>query len=145
MRTWEGSRPLAAARARMSAANACRSLELTWYSAPGWSPSAGPVPLVAFDAPCALRSRALDTLAAQDLPAEVSCEAAHLAGVQAAVRAGLGVGLMATLGEHPDGLVPRDDLPPPAPLELSVRSRRGITRELVEGAVASLAPLPAAA
>src|ERR1700733_13935156 len=38
-------------------------LDLTWYSAPGWTPPGTdePLPLVAFDDPCALRSRALDT------------------------------------------------------------------------------------
>ena len=64
------------------------ALELTWYSAPGWTPpgTAEPVPLVAFDDPCALRSRALETLSAHGIPVEVNCEAAHLAGVQAAVK-----------------------------------------------------------
>ncbi|GHJ42922.1 LysR family transcriptional regulator [Catellatospora sp. TT07R-123] len=115
-------------------------LELTWYSAPGWHPprDGGPIALVAFDAPCALRTRALDTLAEYGLPAEVGCEAAHLAGVQAAVQAGLGVGLMATLGQTPQGLVARDDLPPVLPLPLSVRARRGLRADLVAGAAESL-------
>lgn len=115
-------------------------LTLTWYSAPGWVPPGvgEPIPLVAFDDPCALRSRALETLAAHDLPAEVTCEAAHLAGMQAAVRAGLGVGLMATLGRNPDGLVPRDELPVPEPLRLSVAPRRGLPPEYTAGTVAAL-------
>ncbi|MEV6345347.1 LysR substrate-binding domain-containing protein [Actinoplanes sp. NPDC051851] len=118
-------------------------LNLTWYSAPGWQlpPTGEPIPLVAFDAPCALRSRALETLAANRRSAEVGCEAAHLAGVQAAVRAGLGVGLMATFGQRLDGLVARDDLPPPQPLELSVWPRRGLGADLVEGAAATLLDL----
>src|SRR5262249_2873278 len=47
-------------------------LALTWYSAPHWTPPARgePVPLVAFDAPCALRTQALETLAAHGVPAE---------------------------------------------------------------------------
>ncbi|GGN95156.1 LysR family transcriptional regulator [Actinoplanes lobatus] len=115
-------------------------LRLTWYSSPEWTspPPGEPIPLVVFDAPCALRSRALETLAAGALPTEVGCEAAHLAGVQAAVRAGLGVGLMATLGQQPEGLAARDDLPPPEPLELSVWPRRGLPPELVEGAATAL-------
>ena len=118
-------------------------LELTWYSAPAWMPPppGEPVPLVAFDDPCALRTRALETLAAHELPAEVSCEAAHLAGMQAAVRAGLGVGLMATLGRSPDGLIARDDLPAPAPLRLSVWPRRGLPAAHTAGAVSALARL----
>jgi DNA-binding transcriptional LysR family regulator len=115
-------------------------LPLTWFSAPGWRAS-GPIPLVAFDAPCALRTRALETLAESDLPAEVGCEAAHLAGVQAAVRAGLGVALMATLGQRIEGLTVRDDLPPAAPIALSVRPRRGLAASVVEGAARALRDL----
>jgi DNA-binding transcriptional LysR family regulator len=115
-------------------------LELTWYAAPDWTPPGAdePVPLVAFDDPCALRSRALETLAAHGIPVEVNCEAAHLAGVQAAVRAGLGIGLMATLGQTPDGLIPRHDLPTPEPITLSVWPRRGLPRDLTEEAADSL-------
>jgi DNA-binding transcriptional LysR family regulator len=115
-------------------------LELTWYSAPDWRPPAAgePVPLVAFDDPCALRSRALETLSGCGIQAEVNCEAAHLAGVQAAVRAGLGIGLMATLGQTPDGLVARDDLPSPEPVALSVWPRRGLALDLTEGVADSL-------
>jgi DNA-binding transcriptional LysR family regulator len=115
-------------------------LELTWYSAPGWTPPGAdePVPLVAFDDPCALRSRALETLSAHGIRVEVNCEAAHLAGVQAAVRAGLGIGLMATLGQTPDGLVARHDLPAPEPITLSVWPRRGLPRDLTEQVAESL-------
>jgi DNA-binding transcriptional LysR family regulator len=122
-------------------------LELTWYSAPHWNPPARgePVPLVAFDAPCALRTRALETLAAHGVPAEVGCEAAHLAGVQAAVRAGLGIGLMATLGKSPEGLVARDDLPLAKPLPMSVTPRRGLPADLASGAADSLTRLLGAA
>jgi len=115
-------------------------LELTWYSAPGWKPPAAgePAPLVAFDDPCALRSRALETLSVHGISAEVNCEAAHLAGVQAAVRAGLGIGLMATLGQTPDGMVARGDLPSPEPISLSVWPRRGLPLDLTEGVADSL-------
>jgi DNA-binding transcriptional LysR family regulator len=121
-------------------AQAVGELELTWYSAPGWTPpSPGEaIPLVAFDAPCALRTRALETLACYGLPAEVACEAAHLAGVQAAVRAGLGIGLMATLGQSPDGLVARHDLPAAQPIALTMRPRPGLPSDLVDGATTAL-------
>ncbi|GIF21684.1 DNA-binding transcriptional LysR family regulator [Actinoplanes tereljensis] len=124
-----------------SGGNAVGSLPLTWYSAPQWRPPAGPVPLVAFDAPCALRSRALETLAEHGLPAEVGCEAAHLAGVQAAVRAGLGVALMAGLEQEFDGLVARDDLPAARPLVLSVQPRGGLPAESAGNAVRALREL----
>jgi DNA-binding transcriptional LysR family regulator len=127
------------------AARTVGELELTWYSALDWAPPAPgePIPLVAFDAPCALRNRALETLAAHDLPAEVSCEAAHLAGMQAAVRAGLGVGLMAMLGQSLEGLVARPDLPRPRPVVLSVWPRRGLRPDLTESAAGTLLGLMA--
>lgn len=116
-------------------------LDLTWFSSPGWQrpEPGGPVPLVAFDNPCVLRSRALETLAANRVPAVIGAEAVQLAGVQAAVGAGLGVALMATLGEVPAGLTPRHDLPVAAPLPLCLRARTGLDPRLMEVAAAALA------
>jgi DNA-binding transcriptional LysR family regulator len=103
-------------------------LALRWYAAPSWSmPSPpAPVPVVAFDNPCALRTRALETLSAHAIPAVIGAEATQLAGVQAAVGAGLGVALMATMGQTPEGLVPRSDLPTPESLQLYVCGRQGL-------------------
>ncbi|GAA3640391.1 LysR family transcriptional regulator [Kineosporia mesophila] len=103
-------------------------LKLTWYAAPTWRrpPAPAPIPVVAFDQPCALRTRALETLAENSIPAMVNAEAIQLAGVQAAVGAGLGVALMATLGQTPEGLAARHDLPAPRPLPLAVWSRQGL-------------------
>lgn len=114
-----------------------------WYSAPTWAPPARPHPvsLVAFDSPCALRNLALETLSARAIPVAIGAEATNLAGVQAAVGAGLGVALMATLGQTPEGLVERHDLPPPAPLELFVCSRRGLPRRVVSLAAETVRPL----
>ena len=107
-------------------------LELTWYSAPGWRPPTDrPMPLVAFDEPCVLRTRALETLAAYGISSTVAAEAPQLAGVQAAVAACAGVALMATLGQTPAGLFPRYDLPRAVPLELTVCSRQGLAEQLV--------------
>lgn len=110
------------------AATAVGNLELTWYSAPGWTRPTGPQPLpvVAFDDPCALRTRALETLAAHSIPVAITAEAQQLAGVHAAVSAGAGVALLATLGQTPQGLQARDDLPRPEPLPLTVWSRRDL-------------------
>jgi len=118
-------------------------LALTWYSAPAWSlPAApAPVPVVAFDNPCALRTRALETLSAHGIPAVVGAEAMQLAGVQAAVGAGLGVALMATMGQTPEGLVPRTDLPTPEPLQLYVCSRRGLPEPVLAEAASVVRPL----
>jgi DNA-binding transcriptional LysR family regulator len=107
-------------------------LELTWYAAPVWRrpPGSRPLPVVAFDHPCALRTRALETLSSHGIPAEIGAEAIQLAGVQAAVGAGLGVALMATLSQTPEGLVARDDLPSPRPLPLAVWSRQGLVETI---------------
>jgi len=124
-------------------------LTLAWYAAPSWSPPAAPAPVrvVAFDSPCALRTRALETLSAHGIPAMIGAEATQLAGVQAAVGAGLGVALMATLGQTPEGLVPRTDLPTPEPLGLFVCARQGLpaaVADLVADAVRpTLAPFAA--
>ena len=125
-------------------------LALTWYSAPTWSIPTPPaaVPIAAFDQPCALRTRALETLSSHGVPAVIGAEAMQLAGVQAAVGAGLGVALMATLGQTPDGLTPRPDLPAAAPLRLYVCSRPGLPDDVAPLAAAALQPLlhgPAAA
>ena len=120
-------------------------LALTWYAAPGWQRPAAPEPvrIVAFDNPCELRKRALETLADHDVPAVVGAEATQLAGVQAAVGAGLGVALMA-LEEPPAGLVARDDLPAPEPITLYVCPRPGIDAGVVGVAVDAVAALLAA-
>lgn len=107
-------------------------LELTWFSAPGWRlPAAGrPIPLVAFDEPCALRTRARETLSRHGFPSVIGAEATQLAGVQAAVGAGLGVALMATMGQTPERLVARHDLPTAEPLTLGVQPRAGLAPEI---------------
>ena len=109
-------------------------LDLTWYAAPDWSHRDGrPVPLVAFDDPCAIRARALETLDHHRIEAELACEAPHLAGVQAAVRAGIGVGLLVTQDRRSDGLIPFEGLPSAAPIEMTLWSRQGLTREVSTG------------
>ncbi|KJE23442.1 transcriptional regulator [Frankia torreyi] len=125
-------------------------LELTWYSSPLWRRPAAtqPMPVVAFDHPCALRTCALEALSSHAIPAVIGAEAIQLAGVQAAVGAGLGVALMATLGQTPEGLIARDDLPKPASLPLAVWSRHGLASIISERVAAALGGLlaePAAA
>lgn len=136
-------------------ATAIGDLDLTWFSAPGWirQEAGEPLCVVAFDDPCALRARALETLSRHSIPVVIAAEALQLAGVQAAASAGLGVALMATLGQTPEGLVARDDLPQPEPIPLAVWSRQGLApavaqqvadplRRLLARPAGSAAPAP---
>ncbi|WP_148616527.1 LysR family transcriptional regulator [Nocardioides rubriscoriae] len=111
-------------------------LDLHWYAAPDWRrpDDRQPVPLVGFTSPCELRKRALETLERHGLAATVGTEATQLAGVQAAVAAGLGVALMA-LDEPPPGLAPVTSLPVADPLALHVCPRPDLDPDVVRVAV----------
>jgi DNA-binding transcriptional LysR family regulator len=91
------------------------SLPLVWSAAPGWTPPPDhqPWPLIAIEEPCAIRERALTVLAENGIAADVVGEAAYLAGVLNAARAGLGITLLALAGAPPEGLTERRGLPPP--------------------------------
>lgn len=67
-------------------------LPLTWHAVPGWEPppAPAPVPLVAIEDPCAIRRRAIATLAARGVPATVVGDAGYLAGVLDIARTGQG-------------------------------------------------------
>jgi DNA-binding transcriptional LysR family regulator len=124
-------------------------LKLTWYSAPGWTPpgNAESLPIVAFDSPCALRTRALETLSNHSIPVVIRAEAMQLAGVHAAVTAGLGVALMATLEQTPEGLQARNDLPRADSIPLTVWSREGLAPAVsrhISGALRRLLATPVA-
>jgi DNA-binding transcriptional LysR family regulator len=133
-------------------------LPLRWCAAPHFNaPAAGdPWPLVAIQAPCAIRSTALRTLAESGVASTVVGEAAYLAGVINAARAGVGVVLLASSGPPPEGLVEVVDLPSAPPIHLAARVRRGaegpatdtvlevLAETLAQGADAPVA-LPAAA
>lgn len=75
---------------------------------------AGPVPLVVYPSPSLSRSLAIQALEASGRTWKVTCSTKQIAGVLAAIRAGLGIGVM------PTSLVPDDltvitrrfDLPP---------------------------------
>lgn len=116
------------------------ALELSWYAAATWQlpTPPEPVPVVAFDNPCELRKRAIQTLADHGLRATIGAEATQLAGVQAAVSAGLGVALMA-LDEPPPGLAVVHQLPAPEPLQLYVCPRPELSDDVVRLAADAVA------
>jgi DNA-binding transcriptional LysR family regulator len=131
---------------RAARAQSIGSLALDWYAAPGWQPPrSGAVPIVAFESPCALRARAVETLTANGFDPAVAGEAVQLAGVHAAAAAGVGVSLMATLGQVPTGLEPVTGLPAVEPLEFAVWGRAGIAPELIAFVADALRAVAAAA
>ena len=73
------------------------ALALVWCAAPDWAPPppGEPWPLIAIEAPCAIRGKALAVLGEHGIRNKVVAEAAYLAGVLNAARAGLGVALLA--------------------------------------------------
>jgi DNA-binding transcriptional LysR family regulator len=74
---------------------------------PAWQPgeTAPPVPLAMLDAPCPLRTAAIEALDRAGISWRITFSSASLAGVWAAIEAGLGIGLRTPLclppGLHP--------------------------------------------
>ena len=61
--------------------------------------SGRPLPLVAFESPCAMRSSALDALNAKGIPWRIAFTSTSLSGIWAAVGAGLGVTVRTAAGK----------------------------------------------
>lgn len=118
-------------------------LPLTWHAVPGWErPTApSPVPLVAIEDPCAIRRRAIATLAAHGVPASVVGDAGYLAGVLDIARTGQGVALLAAVGPAPDGLTPYNGLPPVPPIPMSALARPGADPATAEAAFSAVRDL----
>jgi molybdate transport repressor ModE-like protein len=115
------------------------ALRLAWCAAPGWAPPPGqPWPLIAIEEPCAIRGRALAVLGRCAIPVTVVAEAAYLAGVLNAARAGLGFTLLALAGPPPEGLVELSDLPAAPPIGLTLRTRRGANHDVAAAALRAL-------
>jgi DNA-binding transcriptional LysR family regulator len=117
---------------------AAGALPLSWFAAEGWAaPLAGdPLPVVAIDEPCTLRRRCLAALGSRT--AVVVGEAGHLAGVLHLLRSGMGVALLADVGDLPPGLVRVDGLPRVSAEPLHVRARRGAAPDLAAAVAAAV-------
>jgi DNA-binding transcriptional LysR family regulator len=116
------------------------ALPLVWCAAPGWKPRAAgePWPLIAIEAPCAIRGMALAALREHGIRSKVVAEAAYLAGVLNAARAGLGVTLLALAGPPPEGLCELRGLPVPPPISLTARTRDGADLQAAHSALSAL-------
>jgi DNA-binding transcriptional LysR family regulator len=78
------------------------AITLRWWASPALAaadPLPDPLPLVVYDPPCALRDAALARVSDLGLEASIVAESPHLTGVHAAVRSGLGYGLLAAGGD----------------------------------------------
>lgn len=108
-------------------------LPLHWYAAPGWVAPAKSraLPLVVIDGPCTVRRKAVQTLTEAGRRHRIVAEAGYLAGVVNAVRAGVGVALLANPGPTPEGLERRDDLPAATPEPLHVRAASTASPQLL--------------
>ncbi|WP_320673227.1 LysR family transcriptional regulator [Patulibacter defluvii] len=123
---------------------AVATVDLRWYAAasvrPGASPaedppSGRPLELVAYDAPCLIRELAIEQVTALGCEPRITAESPIMSGVHTAVRAGLGVALLAAGG---DGLRPieRGPLAVPIATELwLVGDADGVVRSAVRRAL----------
>ncbi len=113
------------------------ALPLVWCAAPDWAPppDGQPLPVIAIEAPCAIRGRALAVLNEHGIRNKVVAEAAYLAGVVNAARAGLGIALLALAGEPPEGLVQVAGLPAASPISLTARVRQGTDERTTQTAL----------
>ncbi|WP_265449206.1 LysR substrate-binding domain-containing protein, partial [Aeromonas salmonicida] len=71
-------------------------VSLQWIAHPNWDPApllarGEPLPLVLFDAPCLMRSRALKALDDAGIPWRIAFTSQSLGGIWAALQAGLGI------------------------------------------------------
>ncbi|OBG91393.1 LysR family transcriptional regulator [Mycobacterium sp. E3251] len=118
--------------AGLDRANASGIVRLQWISARTLAvPAREPLQLVIFFEPCTLREPAFAILENHGIPYEIAAECGDLSGLYAAVRSGLGVALLPTIGKLPDGLCPAEGLPPANNASVLVRGRAGIDPELL--------------
>ena len=105
---------------------------LQWYSAPGWErPNDGETAtLVAFEEPCGLRQRALAILGERFTEVHVALQSNTLSGVLTGARLGMGVALLPRIGDVPDGLELRADLPAAGIAVIALLARQGLDLEI---------------
>jgi DNA-binding transcriptional LysR family regulator len=118
--------------AGLDRANASGVVRLQWFSARTFAASTrDPLPLVIFAEPCTLREPAFSVLEKSNVAYEIAAECGDLSGLYAAVRSGLGVALLPTIGRLPDGLCPVEGLPSANCATILVRGRAGVDPEVL--------------
>ncbi|HZD70922.1 MAG TPA: LysR substrate-binding domain-containing protein [Actinomycetes bacterium] len=109
---------------------------LAWSAAPGVERARDPLPLVLFSQPCRWRATVLDTLRAHGRRWRIAFESTSLAGVQAAVRAGLGIAALLPANLEPG--TSAHDLPALPDVELALARRAGTDGDPLLDAVEDL-------
>ncbi len=95
---------------------------LAWVAGPSADLAADPLPLALFPQGCIYRQRAIEAIEGMGRRWRVAFVGQGLAGVQAAVASGVGVGLLAesTVGADHRRLGPEEGFPVPPPSELAL-------------------------
>ncbi|WP_367873938.1 LysR family transcriptional regulator [Luteolibacter sp. Populi] len=95
-------------------------------------PGTTPLPLVLFPAPCGYRKTALDLLERAGRPWRIAYSSASLPSIQAAIQAGLGIGVLAKSAILPGmkAVGPKADLPPMPDVSIAIYSRRSPSNAL---------------
>ena len=116
------------------------SLSMDWFGQPAVDED-GQVPVVLFAEPWALRGIVIELLEQSDASWHIAYEGAELAGIRAAVKAGLGVACLVANSDELWGLPRTVDLSlpePPAAVPVSLAVPEGSSRELATVAKAAL-------
>jgi len=114
---------------------------LHWVSARNYAPPArGELPLVLLPSGCALHALVLETLARAQVPCRVAVTCSGVAGAQAALRGGLGVGCLNEGATPPELAVVHDARLPRLPrLGFAWRARRGTPAARIAAALGASA------
>jgi len=129
---------------------------LEWIAHPDCDVSAmisqgEPLPLVMFDNPCLMRSRAIDSLDRAGIAWRILFVSHSLSGIWAAVRAGLGITVRTRVGMPANLVSAGNVLPPLGALGVTLEQKSGSQTEpnaqnllarLMENALRSIEPLP---
>jgi len=106
-----------------------------WVASEGWMPERGKVvPLALLPAPCVLRRHALESMKRLRRPCKVTFTGSSMAGVQAAVSAGLGVSILprSLLAPGIQVLPTGRDYPDPGRMNIGVLRGPGARNDVVD-------------
>jgi DNA-binding transcriptional LysR family regulator len=113
-------------------------MPLAWAAAPTFDVTQDPLPLIMFSQPCRWRPSILDTLDRAGRKWRIVFESTSLMGIQAAIRAGLGVGALIPRGNLSGLKIRPPGLPGLPDIELGLVRRPGFDGDPLVDAVDAL-------